>query len=251
MYAFKKFIGALAGPLIASLLLLGMAAALRAFGRRRASLWVVATAGVIAYLGSAPWFGALLMGGLERQHPSAVTAALPAVEYIVVLGSGYSPSDGIPITGALDADGLARIVEGIRLSKAMSSARLIVSGGAPEGQGRAAHGYAQLVTRGAGHAAGHGCRGACHRRDAQDDALRPGNLRISHAASHALDDVGGCATRSRTDGTTNQTRLGLELAIVAALVGRPAHDGAGIARVSRPDPGRGLKLRSLRDDESE
>jgi uncharacterized SAM-binding protein YcdF (DUF218 family) len=145
MYAFKKFIGALAGPLIASLLLLGMAAALRAFGRRRASLWVVATAGVIAYLGSAPWFGALLMGGLERQHPSAVTAALPAVEYIVVLGSGYSPSDGIPITGALDADGLARIVEGIRLSKAMSSARLIVSGGAPEGQGRAAHGYAQLA----------------------------------------------------------------------------------------------------------
>lgn len=145
MYAFKKMIGALAGPLVASLVLLGIAAALRGFGRRRASLWLVVTAGLIAFISASPWFGALLMAPLEQQHPSAVIEAMPRVDYIVVLGSGYSPGLGVPITGALDADGLARVVEGIRLSKSLNSARLIVSGGAPQGQGRAAQGYAELA----------------------------------------------------------------------------------------------------------
>ncbi|MFC4313370.1 YdcF family protein [Steroidobacter flavus] len=145
MYAFKKFIGALAGPLVMALLLLLLAAMLRAFGRRRASLWCVIVAGAVAYLGSAPFVGNALLGALEQQYESLPSEQLPQVGYIVVLGSGYSPRDGVPITGALDPDGLTRIVEGIRLSKTLPSARLIVSGGAPEGVARSARGYAILA----------------------------------------------------------------------------------------------------------
>lgn len=142
MYAIKKIIGALLGPLVIAFMLLALAVCLRAWGRRRAALWAAATACLIAYLGAAPFFGATLLGTLERQYPPM--AVPPDVEYIAVLGSDYSPGKSIAITGALDADGLARIVEGIRLSKASNNARLIVSGGAPEG-GRSAHGYARLA----------------------------------------------------------------------------------------------------------
>lgn len=145
MYALKKLIGALIGPLVLSFFLLASAVCLRKLGRWRASLWAASIACVIAYVATAPFFGALLLGALERQYPPMAASDPPAVDYIVVLGSDYSPGNGVPITGALDADGLSRIVEGIRLSKTMSTARLIVSGGAPQGRGRSAHGYAQLA----------------------------------------------------------------------------------------------------------
>jgi uncharacterized SAM-binding protein YcdF (DUF218 family) len=145
MYAFKKFVGALAGPLILALCLLVLAGVLRALGRRRASLWAVIAAAAVAYLGSIPLVGDALLGALEQQQPALSAKTLPRVGYIVVLGSGYAPRQGVPITGALDPDGLSRIVEGIRLSKLIGSARLIVSGGAPEGQPRSAQGYAVLA----------------------------------------------------------------------------------------------------------
>jgi uncharacterized SAM-binding protein YcdF (DUF218 family) len=69
------------------------------------------------------------------------------VKYVVVLGSWYGPRGDIPLTAAFDADGLARIVEGIRLHRRIPDSRLIVSGGPVPGRGgrAAAHGYATLA----------------------------------------------------------------------------------------------------------
>ena len=70
---------------------------------------------------------------------------MPAVGYIVVLGSSYAPRDGIPVTAALDGDGLNRIVEGVRIMRKLGALRLIVSGGAPPGRTPSAIGYAKLA----------------------------------------------------------------------------------------------------------
>jgi uncharacterized SAM-binding protein YcdF (DUF218 family) len=67
------------------------------------------------------------------------------VSYVVVLGSSYAPHDGVPLTAALDADGLARVVEAVRLARHLQEARLLVSGGAPPGQSAPALGYAELA----------------------------------------------------------------------------------------------------------
>lgn len=145
MYVFKKSIGALASPLVFALFLVAAAGLLRLRGRRRASAWVVVAAGAVAYLGSITVIGDVLLGPLERQFPPLSERAMPQADYIVVLGSSYEPRNDIPVTGALGSDGLARIVEGIRLMRRSGSARLVISGGAPEGIVPSALGYRELT----------------------------------------------------------------------------------------------------------
>jgi uncharacterized SAM-binding protein YcdF (DUF218 family) len=62
-----------------------------------------------------------------------------------VLGADYAPRAGISVTAALDPDGLARIVEGVRLARKYPGMRLLVSGGAPAGRAPPARGYAELA----------------------------------------------------------------------------------------------------------
>jgi uncharacterized SAM-binding protein YcdF (DUF218 family) len=58
---------------------------------------------------------------------------------------GYAPRDGIPITAALEGDGLTRIAEGVRLMHLIGGARLVVSGGATDPQMASAIGYAKFA----------------------------------------------------------------------------------------------------------
>lgn len=145
VYALKKLVGALASPLVFALFFVVAAGLLRALGRRRASAWLVVAASAIVYLGSVAAVGDALLGALERQFPPLSENAIPQVGYIVVLGSSYAPRNGIAVTGALDPDGLARIVEGIRLMRKIGSAKLVLSGGAPEGKHPSAAGYRALA----------------------------------------------------------------------------------------------------------
>jgi len=112
---------------------------------RRTGAWVIAGAATIAYLASTSLVGNALISPLELRYPVFRSAHAIGVRDIVVLGSGYDPRDHIPATGALDADGLARIVEGVRLARSRPDARLIVSGGAPPGFIPGALGYARLA----------------------------------------------------------------------------------------------------------
>jgi uncharacterized SAM-binding protein YcdF (DUF218 family) len=113
--------------------------------RRRIAKWVIAAAAAVAYLASTSLVGNALIAPLEDQYPPFDAAHAIGVQDIVVLGSGYEPREGLPVTGALDPDGLARIVEGVRLARLYPNARLLVSGGALPGLARPALGYATMA----------------------------------------------------------------------------------------------------------
>ena len=146
MYLLKEFIGVIATPLIVAFVISVAAGICRMFGRRKIaiSLWVVSLA--VIYLGSISPVSNSLLGSLEHRYaPLPEEIPLPAVEFVVVLGAGYTPHDGVPVTAALDEDGLARITEGVRLVRRLKNAHLVVSGGAPPGHMPPALGYALLA----------------------------------------------------------------------------------------------------------
>jgi uncharacterized SAM-binding protein YcdF (DUF218 family) len=145
IHLIKHLVGAFAKPLVWAVLIGAAAAVCRLRGRKRSAAWLLVSAAAIVYLGAIGRVGDLLLGPLERQYPPLEDGSLPAVGYVVVLGSSYAPRDGIPVTAALSEDGLARIVEGVRLVRRLGAARLVVSGGAPPGETPSAFGYAKLA----------------------------------------------------------------------------------------------------------
>lgn len=135
-------------PLVLALLVAVVGTAFRIFGRRRIAGWLWVSAATITYFSATGIVGDALLGPLEREYPPLQDGSLPAVDYIVVMGSGYVPRDGIPVTAALDEDGVIRIVEGVRLLRLVGHlhpVRLVVSGGAPPGRVPPAFGYAKLA----------------------------------------------------------------------------------------------------------
>jgi uncharacterized SAM-binding protein YcdF (DUF218 family) len=145
VHVLKTMVGDLASPLLVGFLLVLAAAGLYRAGGRRSALWLAIIALCTTYLGSMTWVGDMLLGPLERAYPPLPLRSAPAVKYIVVLGSGYWPRDNIPISAALDADGLARIVEGVCWARRISSARLVVSGGAEDPLRSPARGYREMA----------------------------------------------------------------------------------------------------------
>lgn len=141
----KHCVGALAMPLLVALLVAVVAAAFWICGRRRIGAWLMLTAAVVSYLGSIGRVGDALLDPLERQYVPLKDGSFPMVGDVVVLGSGYEPRDDIPVTAALDRDGLVRIVEAVRLVRRLGAVRLIVSGGAPPRETPSAFGYAKLA----------------------------------------------------------------------------------------------------------
>lgn len=146
MYILKHVIGTLAMPLAIAMLMAVLGAILGASGRRRPALHMALGATVLAYLCALGPVGGLLLAPLESQYPPLAAAQpLPPVHYVVVLGGGYTPRGNIPVTGALDGESLQRIVEGVGLIRRLPSAKLVASGGAPEGKVPCALGYAELA----------------------------------------------------------------------------------------------------------
>lgn len=137
---------ALSKPLLAAFVIEAVGLLLLRGPRRRAGAWVIATGGALGYLASTSLVGNALLAPLEGQYPAFEAAQASGVRDIVVLGSSYEPYDHNPVTGSLDADGLARIVEGVRLAHLRPNSRLLVSGGAALGFTPGALGYARLAT---------------------------------------------------------------------------------------------------------
>lgn len=145
MTPLKVIASVFSSPLLLALLLACVGLALLRGRRRRTGCGLIAGAGVLVYLASISLVGNALLAPLEHEYPAFDAAQAIGVRDIVVLGSGYEPHDGIPVTGALDADGLARIVEGVRLAHLRQGSRLLVSGGALPGFIPGAVGYARLA----------------------------------------------------------------------------------------------------------
>jgi uncharacterized SAM-binding protein YcdF (DUF218 family) len=142
----KGLASVLAAPLTTAFFLGAVAIAAGTRGWRRTRQWLLAVAAAIACLAAAVPVGDILLEPLEHTYPPlGESGALPAVDYVVVLGSGYTPHDGIPITAALDREGLVRVVEGVRLMRRLGSARLVLSGGPAKGQAPSAQGYLRLA----------------------------------------------------------------------------------------------------------
>ena len=145
MHLIKQLVSVFSKPLVIAALIGAAAGMCRWRGRRRTAVWLLVAAAMIVYLGATGWVGDSLLGSLERQYPALQDGSLPEVGYIVVLGSRYVPRDGIPVTAALDEDGLVRVAEGVRLARRLGAVRLVVSGGAPSGEVPPAFGYAQFA----------------------------------------------------------------------------------------------------------
>jgi uncharacterized SAM-binding protein YcdF (DUF218 family) len=144
MTLLRHIVGALATPTAIVLLVALAALVARLIRRQRASRILLLCAAALAYLFSTSLVGRGLLYPLERQF-APLGATPPPVDYIVVLGSGYEPRDGIPVTAALDDDGLTRVVEAVRLARMLPGSRLLVSGGAESGRVPAAQGYARMA----------------------------------------------------------------------------------------------------------
>ena len=146
MQFLKQCAGFLAAPLEMAFFIALAALAFRLFGKRRVTVGLFALSALIAYFGCTVMVGDSLLRPLEQRYPSIREfPSPPDVDWIVVLGSDYSPRVGISVTSALDADGLTRIVEGVRLYRKYRAIRLLVSGGAPAGAAPPAQGYAELA----------------------------------------------------------------------------------------------------------
>ena len=144
MFWLKKFVSFWVMPLPFCLTLLVIALVLSLCGKRgaRVGRWIGILATVLLLLISNKWVSNELILPLERTYVSQpelkagdpVPADLAACKYIVVLGGGHNDLVGRAATTKLSPSALARIVEGVRLARALPEAQLIVSGpGGPVG----------------------------------------------------------------------------------------------------------------------
>lgn len=145
MHAVKQLVGALATPMGLALIVVMLGCLARALDRRRLGAGLLAAAMVGVYLAATTPISNALLTPLETRYPPLRVEQAPRVDYIVVLGSHYAPRDAFPVTAALGSEGLARIVEGVRLARVFPEAKLVVSGGAVGGYQPSALGYAALA----------------------------------------------------------------------------------------------------------
>jgi uncharacterized SAM-binding protein YcdF (DUF218 family) len=147
MLALKSAVDAWLMPLPLGLILVCSGLLLRARRRQRLGRGLIAT-GVVIVLGAAigPVADALLRP-LETRYQAVDDASVlrPVPRYICVLGSGYRPRPGLPVTAELDAVGMVRLAEGIRLLRQLPGAHLVVSGGSLHGEPPIAEGYARAA----------------------------------------------------------------------------------------------------------
>jgi uncharacterized SAM-binding protein YcdF (DUF218 family) len=124
-------------PVICELLMVGLV--LLWFTRRQKAGRILVTAGTILLLvlGSAPLPTIFLRALEQRYHPVAPASLQAAagerggVNYIVVLGSGYSPDPSVDLNSHLSQDAIVRLLEGVQLCRQVESCRLVLSGGPP------------------------------------------------------------------------------------------------------------------------
>lgn len=108
---------------------------LRRPGRKRRGLGAAVLGGVILLLLSTGPVARGLLGPLERQHPALTDLTrLPAAAedgqavWIVVLGSDHRSDAALPVTSQLSPVGVVRLVEALRLHRALPGSRLLLAG---------------------------------------------------------------------------------------------------------------------------
>ena len=129
MLILKKLVGRFFFPLslVIELILLGI------FLKKRGTKVIIAGA-VILYLFSSSPFGYLILRPLESQYPPISSSDLnKEVRWIVVLGGGSRDDKTLTPEDRLGDASLKRLLEGVRLSRLLPQARLVLSGGDYQG----------------------------------------------------------------------------------------------------------------------
>lgn len=131
LFVLKKIIALLIMPLSVGLLLMLLAIIfLYRENLRMSRFFMLAAFAWIALLSFTP-FSELLMQPLEAQYPGL--SEFPAgIRYVVVLGSGHTTNNKLPLSSQLSDPAMFRLVEGIRILHQLDDAKLIVSGYAGE-----------------------------------------------------------------------------------------------------------------------
>lgn len=131
-FAFKKLVGALFMPFPVFLVLFVTGLGLLLAARRRAGLVVIWGSLVFLLALSSPLSDRWLAMLEDRYPPLADITDFQGIDAVVVLGGGWSPEPGWPISSQLTVSSAIRLMEGVRLAVAFPEARLIVSGGSSD-----------------------------------------------------------------------------------------------------------------------
>ena len=143
LFWLKKFVSFWLMPLPAGLVLAGAGLWLIRRGRRPALGRILLTAGAaLVLVTSNSLVSKALMRGLQDRHPP-VAEFIPGqpppdsvarVRFIAVLGGGNGHSPGVAATNLLSSSAISRLAEGVRIARVIPEAKLVVSGGGPEGK---------------------------------------------------------------------------------------------------------------------
>lgn len=135
LFTLKKFVGGLLQPLPLLLLLMGVGLLLLWFTQRQRTGKTIILASWLALilLSLQPVADRLLLP-LESHYPTwQQTPQASKVDYIVVLGGGYTYNADWAPSSNLISNSLPRVTEGIRLYHANPGAKLIFTGAAAQG----------------------------------------------------------------------------------------------------------------------
>jgi uncharacterized SAM-binding protein YcdF (DUF218 family) len=139
IFTIKKILGGGLMPLTFALFLLGIGS-LRLMGGldargRLPGRGMVFLAFLILLLASLPKVSNRIVSGLESRYPAIVDtgrfASYPPTEqprWVVVLGGTYRGAQDLPVTARLGGSTLKRVVEGIRLARALPGTQLVFTG---------------------------------------------------------------------------------------------------------------------------
>lgn len=137
MWVLKKVISRFLFPVPLCIEVLAVGLLLLCFTRKqKTGKTFVALAGLLLLLFASHAVSGLLLSPLEGRYPpllvrpgSPPPAELKDVKFVVVLAAGSKDDASRPIETQLDDSTVARLVEGVRVSKALSGSRLVLSGG--------------------------------------------------------------------------------------------------------------------------
>jgi uncharacterized SAM-binding protein YcdF (DUF218 family) len=130
MFELKKIVSALLLPHSISLFLLGIGVLMLWFSSRRRLAQTLVTISALGFylLSYSGWWN-FLVNRLEYQYPvfDSDRKDLDGIHWIVVFGGGSVESDILPAPSQLGPQGLARLTEGIRVSKTLTEAKFLIS----------------------------------------------------------------------------------------------------------------------------
>jgi uncharacterized SAM-binding protein YcdF (DUF218 family) len=154
MWVLKKVVSRFLFPVPLCIEVLALGWLLLCFTRKqKTGKTLVALAGVLLFLFANHAVSDLLLSPLEGRYPPLFVrpgapppAELKDVKFVVVLAAGSKDDASHPVEVQLDDTTVARLVEGVRVSKALGGSKLVLSGGpVPGGALTLAQAMAQLA----------------------------------------------------------------------------------------------------------